>query len=250
MIELLHGQALLDFRARVDMVKAQEPEHTAEWAASFVNLPFEVKIQKSITRIMEWIIYHEGKVYVSFSGGKDLTVLLHLCRRVFPEIEAVFCNTGLEYPEVTEHALKQENVTEIKPHISYKRVVEEYGYPIPTKEIAQTIRKARLGQQSALAKINGTLLDKEGRKSRYCCKKWEYLLDAPFKVSEKCCDVMKKKPFKEFEKQTGKKAIIGVMAAESIARKTDWLKTGGNAFDNDRPKSMPLSPWTEQNILR
>ena len=48
----------------------------------------------------EWIVSSlPGQVYVSFSGGKDSTVLLHIVREMYPNIEAVFVNTGLEYPE-------------------------------------------------------------------------------------------------------------------------------------------------------
>lgn len=77
--------------------------------------PLERKIRVSQSRIMKWYGHWGGQVYVSFSGGKDSTVLLDLARRVYPDIEAVFCDTGLEYPEVRKFALSHSNVTKIKP---------------------------------------------------------------------------------------------------------------------------------------
>ena len=74
--------------------------------------PLERKIQVTQTRIIEWYQQFDGQVYVSFSGGKDSTVLLDIARRIYPDIEAVFINTGLEYPEVRQFALSKENVTE------------------------------------------------------------------------------------------------------------------------------------------
>lgn len=51
---------------------------------------------------VEAFLSRTGKVpYVSFSGGKDSTVLLDIVRRfVDRDIKAVFCNTGNEYPEI------------------------------------------------------------------------------------------------------------------------------------------------------
>lgn len=55
-------------------------------------LPLNVKISKTQQRIREWIEYYgEDGVYVSFSGGKDSTVLLDIVRKMYPGIEAVFC---------------------------------------------------------------------------------------------------------------------------------------------------------------
>lgn len=58
----------------------------------------ERKIQVAQTRIIDWYQAWNGAVYISFSGGKDSTVLLDLVRRIYPNIPAVFCDTGLEYP--------------------------------------------------------------------------------------------------------------------------------------------------------
>lgn len=60
---------------------------------------------------------------------------------------------------------------------------------------------------------------------------------------------MKKYPAKAYEKETGRKPIIGTLAEESSARKNSWIKKGCNAFDTERPSSQPLSFWTEQDIL-
>jgi 3'-phosphoadenosine 5'-phosphosulfate sulfotransferase (PAPS reductase)/FAD synthetase len=75
------------------------------------------------------------------------------------------------------------------------------------------------------------------------------MLDAPFEVSNSCCRIMKKVPTKKYERETGRKPFLGMLADESIKRKTAWMKTGCNAFDLDRPQSQPMAFWTEQDIL-
>ena len=68
-------------------------------------LPLEVKILLTRERVRQWIDeYGEDGVYVSFSGGKDSTVLLDLVRNRFgyKNVPAVFCDTGLEYPELRQ----------------------------------------------------------------------------------------------------------------------------------------------------
>ena len=81
-------------------------------------------------------------------------------------------------------------------------------------------------------------------------EKWRYLIDAPFKVTDRCCYVMKKKPFHDFEKEYDKKPLLGTMADESKQRETKWLKQGCNAFDENSPQSTPMSFWTEQDVLQ
>jgi len=66
-------------------------------------------------------------VYVSFSGGKDSTVLLHLVRSLYPEVPAVFCDTGLEFPEIKEFVRNTPDVTTIRPTMSFRKVLEIMG---------------------------------------------------------------------------------------------------------------------------
>lgn len=207
----------------------------------------ERKIRVTQTRILEWIMHYDNQVYVSFSGGKDSTVLLDLVRRVDPSIQAVFCNTGLEYPEIVEFVKSTDNVVWLKPKMSFPKVIEKYGYPAVSKEQSAFIQEYRDTNSEKLKDIrwNG---NKYGRGK--ISKKWRKLVDAPFRVSDKCCDIMKKEPAKRFEKESGLQPIIGTTADESAQRKSNWLMYGCNAFDKKRPTSQPLSFWTEQDILR
>ena len=107
------------------------------------SLPLERKIQITQTRIIEWYQHYNGAVYVSFSGGKDSTVLLHIARQLFPDIKAVFSNTGLEYPEIQKQVIKTENVDIIRPEMRFDEVICEYGYPLISKEVAEAIHFAR-----------------------------------------------------------------------------------------------------------
>lgn len=83
--------------------------------------------------------------------------------------------------------------------------------------------------------------------SKFNKGKWEFLLDAPFKISEQCCDELKKKPMKKFQKQSGKVPFVATMASEGGVRKEAYLKTGCNAFNIG--KSQPMGFWTEQDVL-
>lgn len=210
----------------------------------------ERKIQVTQTRLIEWYTKFEGKVYISFSGGKDSTVLLDLARRIYPDIEAVFIDTGLEYPELRKFVKSINNVRWVKPEMNFKQVINTYGYPLISKEVADNVYRARRGSKNAIDRMNG--LNPDGTLSSFKKGniKYKYLLDAPFDISNKCCNVMKKKPAKIYEKETGNKPIIATMACESTFRKTGWLQVGCNAFSKDRPTSQPMSFWTEQDVLQ
>ena len=224
-------------------------ERTREQLKALQALPLHRKVGFTVARITEFYNKTNGKCYVSCSKGKDSLVLLHIARKIYPDIAAVFCDTGLEYPEVKN--LEVENITVIRPDVSFKTVIEKYGYPVQSKEVSQTIYEARLGQKNAIAKLDGTRLNtKTGEISQYNIPQHKHLLDAPFKISHRCCGELKKKPFKKYEKLTGNKPILGTMAAESVMRRTNWLRYGCNSFEGKRTISQPMSFWTEQDVLR
>lgn len=123
--------------------------------------------------------------------------------------------------------------------------MKKYGYPIISKNVAHNVSVAKRNPNGRVMK-NCFDPNKHGQYAMY---KWSFLLTAPFNISEKCCDIMKKKPAYKFSKETGMKPIVGTMAYESMLRRDAWLKNGCNAFDMQHPKSMPLSFWLEQDIL-
>ena len=125
-------------------------------------LPLDIKIAKTKRRIQEWIDYYgENRVYISFSGGKDSTVLLKLVREVNPNIPAVFVDTGLEYPELKQFVNSIDNVITLRPEMSFKQVIETYGYPMISKEQANYLDDIRNStEKMKLRRLNG---DEKGR---------------------------------------------------------------------------------------
>lgn len=218
----------------------------------FQAYPLDMKILKTQLRIREWVSYYgTDGVYVSFSGGKDSTVLLHIVRQMYPDIEAVFVNTGLEYPEIQSFIKSFDNVTILRPKMRFDEVIRKYGYPFISKRVACAIRAYKEGREWAIRSMNG-LHNQTGEPSEFCQNqyvKWKALTEVDFNISDKCCGVMKEKPLKDYKRETGKVSFIGTLAEESIRREQAWLKTGCNAFDSAEPISKPLSFWTEQDIL-
>ena len=76
--------------------------HTNESLRQMQLVPLEGKIIMSQLRIREWFDHYDGDVYVSFSGGKDSTVLKHLVETTSGvyDVPVVFVDTGLEYINV------------------------------------------------------------------------------------------------------------------------------------------------------
>ncbi len=210
------------------------------------GLPLDEKIKITQARIIEWYKGNNGQVYVSFSGGKDSTVLLDLVRRLFDDVPAVYIDTGLEYPELRAFVKTIPNVTWIKPKLTFRQVLEKYGYPIVSKEQSAFISEYR---RSKSEKLKKTRLEGNRYGLGKISEKWKFLIDSPFAIDDRCCDVMKKNPAKSFEKQSSKKPMIATMACESIQRKSNWLMYGCNAFNAKRPTSRPISFWTEQDVL-
>ena len=208
------------------------------------SLPLEGKIILAELRIREWYEHWDGDVYVSFSGGKDSTVLLDIVKRLYPDVPAVFVDTGLEYPEVRRFATERADVV-LRPEMRFDEVIKKWGYPVVSKRVASYIQTARRNPDSQRARwIRGE------DETKFVSSKWAYLIDAPFLISANCCDVMKKAPFHKYGRTTGRKPIIGTMAAESINRETQYIESGCNAFDGKCPRSAPLSVWLEQDILQ
>lgn len=117
---------------------------TREELKQLQSLPLDIKIMKTQQRIREWVNYYGvNGVYVSFSGGKDSTVLLHLVRQLYPSIKAVFSDTGLEFPEIRDFVKTVDNVDWVKPEKTFKQIILGKGYPLFSKEIAETIWFAR-----------------------------------------------------------------------------------------------------------
>ncbi len=118
--------------------------------------PLDAKIGMSKRRIREWYQHFDGNVYVAFSGGKDSTVLLDLVRSIYPEVPAVFCDTGLEFPEIRDFVKMVENVVWLKPKLHFKDVLNRYGYPVISKRIAQAIHEVRTTKSEYLHKLRLT----------------------------------------------------------------------------------------------
>lgn len=245
----------------------------------------ERKIRVTQLRIMEWYEYFNGKAVISFSGGVDSVVLFDLARRIYPKIEAVFVNTTMEFPEIIRFVRSFDNVTVIRPKTNYSEVIKKYGYPVISKEISNYIHRMKTYNGCMEAYKNKIHLKSEEwlrenfsavpfsfmkcmfgfskrtseefirtgimPKSKYCIsREWRYLIEAPFKISDRCCYHLKKAPIKKYCKETGNTTIVGTLAEESLMRRQVWLKQGCNAFNATEPKSAPLSFWTKQDILR
>ena len=122
-------------------------EHTPEFLKELQAMPMEAKVYLTQARLAEFYTGYNtigyGNAYISFSGGKDSTVLLDIARKIYPEIPAVFSNTGLEYPEIRRFAKAHDNVEVVQPKMAFNEVISKYGYPLIGKEVAEAIYYAR-----------------------------------------------------------------------------------------------------------
>ena len=121
-------------------------KHTMSDLYSMQAAPLSVKIKMTARRIRDWVDeFGQDGVYVSFSGGKDSTVLVDIVRNVcgYKKIPLVFVDVPTQYPELKEFALTFDNLVILKPKISFAEVCEKYGFPIFSKEISECVAYSR-----------------------------------------------------------------------------------------------------------
>lgn len=129
--------------------------HDNQRLAELQALPLHRKIGITIARITEWYNHFNGNVYVSISGGKDSTVLWDIVHKLFPDVPAVFSNTGLEYPEIQQFA-KSICDDVVSPKMSFTEVIKTYGYPLISKEISEAIYYARRNTPPPRSRVETT----------------------------------------------------------------------------------------------
>lgn len=182
-------------------------------------------------------------VYVAFSGGLDSTVLIDIVRKMYPEVVGVFNNTGLELPQITKFVNTFDNIKILRPKIPFHKVIEKYGWPVISKEQSQFIDEWRRTKSDKLRDLRWS--GRANGRSKIS-EKWKHVaMNAPFKISHKCCDKLKTGPVKKFEKETGMKPILGTMSGESQLRKQRPIC---NLYDAKRPVSKPLLEWNKAEI--
>jgi 3'-phosphoadenosine 5'-phosphosulfate sulfotransferase (PAPS reductase)/FAD synthetase len=212
--------------------------------------PLEKKIGESLDRIDDFYKHYRGKVFVSFSGGKDSTVLLHLIREFYPKVPAVYVVT-MDDPLVFNFVKQTPNVTLLKGRMTYSDVVKAYGFPVGSKKVSKMIRTMQHPTEKNEAArylfTNGVTKDGRPMHNFKIASKYLPLINSDVKVSEKCCNIMKKEPLERYIKETGMHGYIGTMASDGQTRESAYLKTGCNTF-GEHGLSRPLSFWNESDI--
>ena len=195
----------------------------------------------------------ESNAYLSFSGGKDSTVLHYLLDEALPDnnIPRVYLNTGIEYQKVVQFvrtlAEKDECIVIVNPKQNIKEVLTRYGYPFKSKEHAHYVA---VYQHSGLS--GGTVKNYLGmrEKTRFLCPnllKFQFTENYPLKISDQCCYKLKKEPAKKWSKENNRPILItGMRKDEGGLRKTVATCT---VFSDDTcselQKFHPLFPVNE-----
>ena len=194
--------------------------------------------------------YGEENFYISFSGGKDSTVLSALVDLAIPDnkIPRVYANTGIELNIVRDFvfnvARSDDRFVIIKPSVPIKQMLEKDGYPFKSKKHA---KKLGTYQRNGWTKTTQNYLYPSDECKTFACPKilrYQFSEDFKLKVDYKCCVNLKENPLREWAKENHKPiAIVGIMKSEGGSR----LKGKCLAFNNKKLKAFqPLIPVTKE----
>lgn len=213
----------------------------------------ELLLQDRVQKIQQVINkYGEENFYISFSGGKDSTVLSWLIDYAIPnnKIPRVYANTGIELNMVRDFVLEMakhdDRVIVIKPSKPIKQTLEKEGYPFKSKDHAQ---KLMIYQRSGMLEGINKYINKPKGESFRCPDKLKYQFSDEFKlkVSDMCCIRMKEEPLKIWQKENNKPyGILGIMASEGGRRRTALcLAWKGDDKFNFQPLVVVTKEWEE-----
>lgn len=227
------------------------------------------KLTDAMHRIEELWNETEGKCYVSFSGGKDSTVLLALvkmCQELYTigDIPAVFSNTGIELGVTVEFVkwVKENyypNLTVIHPVQSFDWVMKNKGKPLRSKiksEVMHAYQHSRTEASTLNLFYGRTLLGGKMQKTKVADRDMHMLHDGfQIMASNGCCKYMKKMPFRKYERDNGiKGCCIGIRMSEGGARESRAairVSQGGKLCTYEKNGTLfkaPIIDWSEEDV--
>lgn len=228
----------------------------------------DIKISNAMHRIEDLYYQTGGKCYLSFSGGKDSTVILaiiKMCEEIYTlppnAIPAVFSDTGIELGSTKEFVkwVKENwycNVEIIRPEKTFSWIVKNKGKPMKSKMKSEWLARYQRGNRSENTMKNLLGIKGVNVKSKIANKDMHLLHDDfDIKVSDYCCRTLKKKPFEKYNKQNNVKGyILGERMDEGGARLMDSqkrIKNGGKLCTKTKGNyivKLPIIDWTNKDI--
>lgn len=162
--------------------------------------------------------------YLSYSGGKDSHFLYWFIKEYLHdnEIKIVGVNTYMEHHEILQRINKNCDVV-LMPKMKPFEIKEKYGSPCFSKQQDEYIKRYQTGHITDYLMTRITGQDKEGNKVTTMFKlnnkaKNLLLSGKLHKVSPMCCKIIKKDTLHKYEKESGRKAILGIRGTESKVR--------------------------------
>ena len=188
------------------------------------------KIRESKKYIREFYNYLDGLVYISFSGGKDSTVLRHLIKSMYLDVPVVFCNTTNEKKEIYDYVKLHKDTIWLLPKKGFVWCLKNHGFPMVSKKVCRKVKDLKKPtKENAKSRSNWN-----NPKSAFrLANKWRFLLD---------------EDFRRYQRETKRKPFTGVMGEESQQRERNIIQNGVNILKGKNIKSNPLAFWTENDI--
>ena len=199
--------------------------------------------------------YGEDKFYISFSGGKDSTVLHYLIDEALPDnqIPRVYFNTGIEFQMIVDYVKafveKDKRFEIIKPRTPIKKMLEEEGYPFKSKEHSQRVHEYQNNYRHSNTTYNYMMCEGSyAHRPKYACPislRVQFFEDYPLKISKSCCDRLKKDISKKYMQDHNISwSITGMTRAEGGAR----TRIECVNYEKGVGKFHPLAPISKEWI--
>lgn len=251
-----------------------EKQEIIERNAYYNNMSYEDKIDVATSRVLEWTetCADAGMNYAVSVGGLDSIVLLIFVRKILGSCDGISVSS-LEDVSI-QRVHKELGVKIIKPDMNFVEVLNTYGFPVLSKQLAGKIEHLQIPREEAdqrklyynhalmtgetgpwggfvyseSMKLDDEILELFGGhyaedRPDLCCK------CAPFKVSDRCCELMKEAPSRRYQQEHKIYPFLGLMQIEGGQRRFSLRKYGCNYVGKDTVRSCPFNYFSRQDLL-
>ena len=147
-----------------------------------VTLTLEDKIKLAEDEIKKYYQLNDGNIFISFSGGKDSTVLRHIALNLYPDLKVVFSDTTNELTEIYKYIKTFDNIIKVYPAMPFTDVVKIHGFPLVSKEVSQKVYELKHSQG---ARTKNTRLNCDEKGNGKLPIKWRFLAEQEFDCTHK-----------------------------------------------------------------